>query len=92
MTYFSTGLNSPASQLELMYVLNNVMQITQVNKSNTQSTRNYINVLYPVMNVIGSKGWYFFTGRENLTSSCPSTRLERNRDEACSDHTGAEAT
>lgn len=58
-------LNSPKSQLELMYVLNNVMQIKQVNKSNTQSKRNNIKTLYPVMNFIGSKGGISSHGKKN---------------------------
>lgn len=61
----TTLLNSPKSQLELMYVLNNVMQIKQVNKSNTQSKRNNIKTLYPVMNFIGSKGGISSHGKKN---------------------------
>lgn len=74
-----------------MYVLNNVMQIKQVNKSNTQSIHNNIKMLYPVMNFIGSKGGISSRGRKKLNSSCTRTCLERNSDEACSDHTGADA-
>lgn len=84
-------LNSPIGQLEFMNVLNNVMQIKQVNKSNTQSIHNNIKMLYPVMNFIGSKGGISSQGRKKLNSSCTRTCLERNSDEACSDHTGADA-
>lgn len=49
-------LNSPTGQLEFMYVLKNVMQIKQVNGSNTQSPHdNDIKVLHPAKNFIGSK-------------------------------------
>lgn len=73
-----------------MYVLNNIMQIKQVNKSNTQSKRNNIKTLYPVMNFIGSKGGISSHGKK-LNSSRTRTCLEGNSDEACSDHAGADA-
>lgn len=52
-----TLLTSPTGQLEFMYVLNKVMQVKQVNKSDTQSPRdNSIKGLHPAVNFIESKG------------------------------------
>lgn len=52
-----TLLTSPTGQLEFMYVLNKVMQVKQVNESDTQSPRdNSIKGLHPAVNFIESKG------------------------------------
>lgn len=61
-------------------MLRNAMQMEQESESDTGSTRN-IKGLSPVRNFIGSKGAISSLGRENLSSSCPSVRLEGNSDE-----------